>query len=114
VDGLHVQGVSQDEGDLLLQAEIGEPVPGEQALTGDGQAVAEGSDGVEEGVGAGGEGLVEDDGSGRVENTEGGRPGMEIDAAVESVLLIVESHHGLRVRGYLSLVTSSMPDAKRP
>jgi hypothetical protein len=39
---------------------------------------------------------------------------VEIDAAVESVLLVVESHHGLRVEGYLSLVTSSMPTAKRP
>src|SRR5262249_36372212 len=39
---------------------------------------------------------------------------MKIDAAVESVLLVVESHHGLRVKGHLSLVTSSMPNAKRP
>jgi hypothetical protein len=55
-----------------------------------------------------------DDGSLGVEDAEGEGSGMEIDAAVESVLLVVKSPHGLRVKGYLSLVTSSMPDAKRP
>src|SRR5262249_39098972 len=103
-----------NERDLLLLAQVGKPVPGEHALAGDGQAVAEGSNGLEESIWPGGEGLVQDDSSGRVENTEGERPGMEIDAAVESVLLIVESHRGFRVRGYLSLSTSSMPVAKRP
>jgi hypothetical protein len=39
---------------------------------------------------------------------------VQIDAAIESVLLVIESHHGLRVGDYLSLVTSSMPNAKRP
>jgi hypothetical protein len=55
-----------------------------------------------------------DDGSLVVEDAEGQGSGVEIDATVESVLLVVESHHGLRVKGYLSLVTSSMPAAKRP
>lgn len=40
--------------------------------------------------------------------------GVEINAARVSVLLVVESHPGRRVEGYLSLVTSSMPTAKRP
>src|SRR5439155_9990553 len=71
VDGLHVQGVAQDEGDALCGAEVGEPVPGEQALTGDGQPVAEGSDSAEEGIRPGGDSLVQDDGTGRVEDTQG-------------------------------------------
>ncbi len=55
VDGLHVQGVAEDEGDALVLAEVGEPVPGEHALAADDEAVAEGRDGVEEGVGLGGQ-----------------------------------------------------------
>lgn len=38
---------------------------------------------------------------------------MEINAGVESVLLVVESHHGLPVEDNLSLATSSMLHAKR-
>ena len=37
VDGLHVQGVAEDEGDALVFAEVGEPVPGEHALAADDQ-----------------------------------------------------------------------------
>jgi hypothetical protein len=106
--------VAEDEGDFFLLTEVGQPVAGEQALTSDGESVAERSDGLEEGVGAGGDGILLDAGSFVVEDAEGEGPGMEIDAAVESVLLVVESHHGLRVKGYLSLVTSSMLNAKRP
>jgi hypothetical protein len=99
VDGLHVQGVAQDEGDLLLLAEVGQPVPGEHALTGDGQAVAEGGDGLEEGLGAGRDGLGQGGRALGVEDVQGEGPGVQVDAAVESVLLVVEPHHGLRGRG---------------
>src|SRR5262249_48155460 len=105
VDGLHVQGVSKDEGDLLLLAEVGEPVPGEHAFTGNDEPVAEGANGLEEGGGAGGDGVVEDDGAGGVEDAERKGSRVEIDAAVESVLLVVKSHHGLRVRRDWLLVT---------
>ena len=56
---------------------------------------------------------LEEDGAGSVEDAQGQGPGVEVDAAVESVLLVVEPHRGLRVRG-LKLATSSVPDAKRP
>ena len=46
--------------------------------------------------GEGGEGLLQYDGAGRVEDANGDGSGVEIDAAVESVLLIVESPQGLR------------------
>ena len=35
VDGFHGEGVTQDEGDVLLSAKVGEPVPGVDALAGD-------------------------------------------------------------------------------
>src|SRR5436309_2554749 len=37
VDGFHVQGVAEDEGDLFARAQVGEPVPGEDALDTDDQ-----------------------------------------------------------------------------
>jgi hypothetical protein len=111
---LHVQGVAQDEGDVVLLAEVGEPVPSEHALAGDGQPVAERIDGLKEGVGVGGEGQLEGGVAGGIEDAQGQGPGVQIDAAIESVALVVEPHRGLPVKGWLKLVSSSMPDAKRP
>ena len=51
---------------------------------------------------------------GAVEDADGQGPGVEIDDAVESVLPVVGSHHGLQMREYLSLSTASTPVAKRP
>jgi hypothetical protein len=67
-----------------------------------------------EAVRVSGDSLLSDDGSLVVEDAKGQGSSVEIDDAVESVLLVVEPHHGLRLEGYLALVTSSMPTAKRP
>ena len=40
VDGFHVQGVAEHEGDALVLAQISEPVPGEHALGADDKAIA--------------------------------------------------------------------------
>jgi hypothetical protein len=90
--------VSENEGDMVLVAEIGEPVPGEHALAGEGEVVAERGEGVEDSLGAGGDGESGDDQSLGVEDAEGEGSGVEIDAAVKSVLVGVESHHGLPVK----------------
>src|SRR5262249_16972741 len=68
-----------------------------------------GGDGAEKGVGAGTDGLVQADGTVGIEEAEGKGPGVQIAAAVESVLLVVESHHGLRGRGAWLLVTPVYP-----
>ena len=70
VDGLHVQGVADQEGDLLLPAQVSQPVPGEQALDADDDVGAEGGEGSEEGVGAGWQVDVADDGAGRIEDAQ--------------------------------------------
>ena len=49
VDGFHVEGVAEDEGDAFLGAQVREPVPGEDALDGDDEVVAVRGDGVQEG-----------------------------------------------------------------
>jgi hypothetical protein len=42
VDGLHVKGVAEGEGDLLLGAEVAQPIPTEHALDGDSRILAVG------------------------------------------------------------------------
>ena len=60
-DGFHIEGVAEDEGDALVGAEIGQPVPAEDALGTDDQVVAVGSDGLEEELGFAAEPLVQAD-----------------------------------------------------
>jgi hypothetical protein len=50
MDSLHVKGVAEDEGDLLLGADISEPVPDEHALEPGDDILPVGLDGFEEGL----------------------------------------------------------------
>ena len=90
---------SEDEGNLLGSTEVGDPVPGEEALDADGDIGSEGGEGVEEELLVGGDLLLADDVAGLIEDADGEEPGVQVDAAVESMLTCVESHHGLRVGG---------------
>src|SRR5262249_55403682 len=97
VDGLQVQGMTEDEGNLLFLAEVGQPVPAEEARAADDQVVAVRCNGLQQELGLGVEGGGQDGVSGLVEEREGRRPGVESDAAVESMLGGVEAHGpGLR------------------
>src|SRR5262245_29999685 len=99
VDQLEVEGVAEDEVDLLRSAEVGEPVPGEHALTADDQAVAKRGQRVEHcRRGRGHRGLA-DEGAGAVEDAQREGPGVQVNATVESVRLVVKAHHGLRWGG---------------
>jgi len=40
VDGFHVQGVAEDEGEAFARAQVGDPIPGEDALDGHHEVVA--------------------------------------------------------------------------
>jgi hypothetical protein len=53
VDGFHVERVAQDELDSFLRAQIGQPVPAEDAFDGHDQIVAIGLDGFQEHLGTG-------------------------------------------------------------
>ena len=97
VDRLEVERVAQDEGDALGGAQVGQPVPGEQALAADHQAVAVRGQGRQESVGLRRQGGFQGDRPGGVEDAQRQGPGVQVDAAVESVLAGVEPHrHGLR------------------
>lgn len=48
MDGLHGEGMSQDEGNVLLRTEIGEPIPGEDTFDGHDEPLTIGGNGLEE------------------------------------------------------------------
>ena len=89
---LHGQGVAEGEGDALVLAQVGQPVPGEHALGADDQVRAERLDGVEEHGRVGRQVLLEDGLALVVEDVGEHGPGVQIDAGVKSVLAGVAAH----------------------
>ena len=87
VDGLHGQGVAEDEGDALALAQVGQPVPGEHALARRRRA-RRGTARRRRGrrPGDGGQVLLEAGRALVVEDVDEQAPGVEIDAAVVCVL----------------------------
>lgn len=84
VDGFHGPGVSEGKGDLLLVAEVGQPVPAVHAFAADDQALAEGLDGFEEGWWGGGQVACEAFLSVAVEDAQEEGPGVQVNTGVES------------------------------
>ena len=92
MDGLHVEGVAEDEGDALIGAEIGQPVPAEDALGPDDQVVTKRGDGLEEEMRVTAEPLMQADHSLFIENAEVEIAAMEVDAAGVPMLPLIEAH----------------------
>ena len=92
VDGLHVEGVSEDEGDAFPGAEVGEPVPTVDALDGHDQVLAKRGDGEEEADRVAGEASVQKHHPVLPDNADVHRPRMQIDPAVVLVWPLVEVH----------------------
>jgi hypothetical protein len=92
VNGFHIKGMAEDKGDFLLGAEIGEPVPGEDALDGDGHVLSVRRDGFEEQLRTARHIAVQENLAVSIQDTDVHRSGMQIDPAVVSVLLSVEFH----------------------
>src|SRR5262249_36997071 len=80
----HVQGVADDQPDLLQRAAVGQPVPGEHAFAADHQVRAVRGDGGQEGLGGGGDVDVLDDSALGVEDAQVQPPCVQVDAGVES------------------------------
>ena len=93
VDRFHVKGMTEDEGDAFaLGTEIGQPVPGEDALDGDDEVVAIGRDDLQKRFGVRGQVLVDQNLAVAVEDADVHRFRVQIDAAVVAMLVRVESH----------------------
>ena len=99
VDSFHVQRVPQHEGNVLAAAEIGQPVPCEHAFDADDKFFAIEADRVEKVVRSAGQVAVNERFAGLADDSDVHRLGMQIDAAVESMLLRVKSHHGRPWKG---------------
>ena len=87
--------MSQHEVDLLLLAEVGEPVPGEHAFGGYYQVLLIGFDEPKKRLRRRGNSTVHQDLSGLVQNAHVHRPRVQVNPAVELMLLRVEIHDGL-------------------
>jgi hypothetical protein len=98
MDGLHIEGVSQYKGDVFVGTQIGEPVPGEDALDGNDEVIAERRDGPQERFGGGLQNAVQQDLAVPVQDAQIHGSGVQIDAAVVPVDVCVESHWGLLSR----------------
>jgi hypothetical protein len=95
MNGFHIESMSQDKGDMFLGTEIGDPVPGEDALNGYNDVFSKSFDGFKKDLGAGSDVALEDDAPFLVEDAEVHGLCMEINSAVVLVLLSVEIHIGL-------------------
>ena len=86
VDSFHVEGVSEREGDGVIFARIGEPIPGEHAFAADDQSLAKGLDGVEEDVGIGEQVFLEDGFAVLIEDVGEHTSCMQVNAAIVLML----------------------------
>jgi hypothetical protein len=92
VDGFHVEGMTQHEGNTRLSTEISQPVPGEDTFHTDNEVLPIGSNSLEKRFGSRLHIPVQDDLPIPIQDAEIHATGMQIDAAVKLVLLGVESH----------------------
>ena len=91
MDGLHGEGVAQDEGNALTGAEVGQPVPGEDPFDADHQVLAVGGHRLQKRFGPCLHLPVEQDLPVPVQDAEVHGAGVQVDATIKLVLLGVES-----------------------
>jgi hypothetical protein len=84
--------MTQDELNAFLGAQIGQPVPAEDAFDGNAQVSTIGIDGFQERLGTGAKVTVQQDLPLWIQDTEIHPTSMQIDAAVIAVTLGIESH----------------------
>ena len=88
----------EDKGDLLASAEVGEPVPGKDALHRHHEIVPVRRDDAEKRFGARAHVSVDDHGAALVQDADIHRAGVQVDSARVTMLSCVESHRGLLLK----------------
>jgi hypothetical protein len=91
MDGLHGEGVSQDQGDCRCSAESGEPIPGEQACDRSDETRTVGSTGLEARCRSGLHIVVSQECTLVAQEADVHGTGRQVDTAVKIVWLGVES-----------------------
>ena len=84
--------MAENEGDVLLDTEIGDPVPGEHAFDSDHDVLTEGSNDAEKSFRVCVDVLMNPDIASGVEDTDKHILGMQVDSTIKLVLLGVEIH----------------------
>ena len=92
MNGFHLQGMAQDEGDAMLCAEISDPVPGEHTFHGDDNVLSERLDELEEDFSIGFNVSVQPDLPGFIQDAEIHFFCMKVDSTIKFVLFGVKSH----------------------
>jgi hypothetical protein len=85
MDRFHVEGMAEDEGDVFLGTEIGDPVPREHAFDSDYDVLTEGSNGTEKSFRLCADVLMDSDVTSGVDNTDEHVLGVQIDSAIKLV-----------------------------
>jgi hypothetical protein len=92
VNGLHVESVAQDKGNVFLDTEIGDPIPCEHAFCGHDDIRPVRLDDLQKGLPIGADVSMKSDFSGRIEDADIHFFGMQVDSAIKFVLFSVKSH----------------------
>jgi hypothetical protein len=92
VDGFHIEGMAENEGEVLLDTEIGDPVPSEHAFDSDHDVLTEGSKGTEKSFRVCVDILMNPDIASGIKDTDKHISGMQVDSTIKLVLLGVEFH----------------------
>ena len=92
MDGLHIEGMTQDKRDPVVRTEVSQPVPGKQAFGREDDLLTVRSDGLEQRLRGGGHVPVQQRFPSLVEDAQVHGAGVEIDPTIKRVLLGVESH----------------------
>jgi len=92
VDRFHVEGMAENEGDVLLDTEIRDPVPGEHALHSNHDVLTERSNDAEKSFLICVDVLVNPDIASRIEDTDKHSLSVQIDSTIKLVLFGVEIH----------------------
>jgi hypothetical protein len=95
MNGFHIEGVTEDEGDVLLCAEISDPVPSEDAFNGHNDIFSVSFDGFKKDPWIRSNIALKNKVSFLVNDTQVHSLCMKIDSAVVLVLLSVEIHKDL-------------------
>jgi hypothetical protein len=92
MDRFHVECVAENKGDVLLDTEIGDPVPGEHAFDSNHDVLPEGSNDAEKSFRVCVDVLMDSDVASGIDNTDKHILGVQIDSTIKLVLFGVEIH----------------------